>query len=79
LYLRKTSTAFPASDVSWGTALANGAAVSGTDPWIQYKAVLSTTNISRDQYAASSRTPVLADVTITYLPAIKIEYWREGL
>jgi hypothetical protein len=42
-------------------------------------AVLSTTNISRDQYAASSRTPVLADVTITYLPAIKIEYWREGL
>ncbi|MFA5164637.1 MAG: PA14 domain-containing protein [Candidatus Omnitrophota bacterium] len=78
MYLRKTSTALPSADVSW-TALANGAAISGTDPWIQYKAVLSTTNISRDQYAASSRTPVLADVTITYLPAIKIEYWREGL
>lgn len=79
LYVRKTSTAFPAADVAWGAALANGAAIPGTDPWAQYKAVLSTTNISRDQYAASSRTPVLADVTITYLPMVKIEYWREGL
>jgi hypothetical protein len=79
MYVRKTTTAFPTSDSAWGSALANGAALTGTENWAQYKAVLSTTNISKDQYAASSRTPVLEDITITYLPVIKIEYWREGL
>gem|GEM_PF-2328549 len=81
LYARRGSSksSLPPSDLSWGTSLTNGASLSGTDPCIQYKAVLSTSSIIRDNYSVSSRTPVLEDVTITYLPRIKIEYCREGL
>ncbi len=80
MYARIASTAsgLPTGDTSWGSSLTNGAQLSGTDPFIQYKAVLSSSSISRDQYSASSRTPVLEDITVTFLPKVEVEYWREG-
>jgi hypothetical protein len=52
--------------------VSNGAAIGGTDKWIQYKAILRTSAINKDYYSQSSRTPVLEDVTITYLPKIEV-------
>lgn len=58
------------------TLLADGSWSSGVpsanDPWIQYKATLTTTI-----NGPSTSTPVLKDITITYLPEVEILYWRE--
>ena len=78
MYTRKTTTTFPSTDSGWTVAASNGAAVGGTEPWMQYKAVLTSSAINRNDYTQSSRTPVLEDVTITYMPVIQIKYWREG-
>ncbi len=71
-------SSIPTTDSGWTAAASTGAAIGGTSPWLQYKAVLSTTAIDRTNYQASSRTPVLQDVTVTYFPVIQIKYWRQG-
>ncbi len=63
---------------SWTAAVSNGAAIGGTEPWIQYKIVLAKSDINKDQYTTSSQTPVFEDLTCTYLPTVRIKYWREG-
>jgi len=74
IYVRKASDSagLPSSDLGWGSMVSNGAAIGGTDKWIQYKAILRTSAINKDYYSQSSRTPVLEDVTITYLPKIEV-------
>ena len=71
-------SSIPTTDSGWNTAASSGTAVGGTSPWLQYKAVLSSTAIDRNNYQASSSTPVLEDVTVTYFPVIQIKYWRQG-
>lgn len=55
----------------------NGSLVNSSNNWIQYKAVLKSNAISAGNYSTSSVTPVLEDVTITYLPTVETFCWRE--
>ncbi|MFA5334411.1 MAG: PA14 domain-containing protein, partial [Candidatus Omnitrophota bacterium] len=76
IYVRKASysSGLSSSDSGWGSMVLSGSSIGGTDKWIQYKAVLRSSAIDRDYYSQSSRTPVLEDVTITYLPRIELLY-----
>ncbi|MFA5316240.1 MAG: PA14 domain-containing protein [Dehalococcoidales bacterium] len=76
IYVRKASysSGLSSLDSGWGSRVSNGSSIGGTDKWIQYKAVLRSSAIDRDYYSQSSRTPVLEDVTITYLPRIELLY-----
>lgn len=77
----RTATSYnniPSSDSGWTAAASNGAAIGGTNSWIQYKIALAKSDISKDQYTTSSQTPVFEDLTCTYLPTARIKYWREG-
>ena len=76
IYVRKASysSGLSSSDSGWGSMVLSGSSIGGTDKWIQYKAVLISSAIDRDYYSQSSRTPVLEDVTITYLPRIELLY-----
>lgn len=78
-YRKTAAPPFATTDSGWTAAAASGAAVGGTESWLQYKAVLTSNAINRTIYGPSSRTPALEDVTITYMPAVQIKYWKEGL
>ncbi len=77
----RTATSYsniPSTDSGWTAAASSGAAIGGTSPWIQYKITLAKSDINKDQYTTSSQTPVFEDLTCTYLPMVRIKYWREG-
>ncbi|MDD5546661.1 MAG: PA14 domain-containing protein [Candidatus Omnitrophica bacterium] len=80
VYFRTASSYnnIPALDSGWTAAASNGAAIGGTNPWIQYKIALAKSDINKGQYTTSSQTPVFEDLTCTYLPTARIKYWREG-
>ncbi|MFH0771851.1 MAG: PA14 domain-containing protein [Candidatus Omnitrophota bacterium] len=67
------------SDSGWTSSLSNGASLSVTGKKIQYKAELSTSALNTGDYSKSGATPVLKDVTITYLPQVEVLYCRQEL
>jgi hypothetical protein len=65
------------TDDSGFSSYANGARVTNSDSWLQYKVTLSTTALDKDDYTNSGKTPIFEDITITYLPVTEIFYYRE--
>jgi len=73
MYARAGDT-LPTTD-TFSTTVTSGGQLSGfTGKRIQYKALLQTTAINNNGYTGSSVTPVLKDVTVTYLPQVKVLY-----
>lgn len=78
MYIRAGSTV-PTAD-TFSTEVINNSQLSGfTGDHIQFKAELSSTAFDRNSYENSSVTPVLEDVTITYLPRAEVLYWRNEM
>ncbi len=73
MYARADDTL--AAGDTFSTTVTNGGELSGfTGKRIQYKALLQTTAINNANYTGSSVTPVLKDVTVTYLPQVEVLY-----
>lgn len=67
----------PTTNTGW-TSITNGAQITNTGKWIQYKATLKTlTALDKDNYTNSGKTPIFQDITITYLPQVEVLYFRE--
>ncbi len=79
LYLRteNNKSSLPTTDSGWSGSISNGGQITNSGDWLQYKVILSTSAIDTNDYLASQNTPVLRDVTITYLPLVEILSWRE--
>lgn len=71
-----SKSALPSDDTGW-TSYSNGAQITNTGRWLQYKATLTTTALNKDSYANSGKTPIFQDITITYLPRVEVLYYRE--
>lgn len=70
----RAGDALAATD-TFSATVNNGGQLSGfTGKKIQYKALFQTTAINNANYTGSSVTPVLKDVTVTYLPQVEILY-----
>ena len=66
----------PSSTDNFAATYANGASISGlSGRKFQYKALLATSALNPNDYSASSVTPVLTEVTVTYhKPAAQVFY-----
>ena len=63
---------------SFTNSYTNGSFLNSTANWIQYKTVLASTAFNPSGGYSGGVTPRLDDITITYLPAVRILYWKEG-
>ncbi|MFH1855931.1 MAG: hypothetical protein ABH836_01725 [Candidatus Omnitrophota bacterium] len=76
-FIVDTSGFFPNSENAGFSVKSNDSQIDSNANWIQYKAVLKSNAITTSDYSASCVTPVLKDITLTYLPQAEILYWRE--
>jgi len=83
IYLRTAGPSYtdmPSTD-TFSTSYSSGDSISGTNPWIQYKVVLSSAAFQTGVSYSNSGgvTPRLDDITITYIPTVEVLSWKEGL